>query len=95
MRFKRFKPMRMDNVSISTKLWVLVGVLALPIVVLMGTQFVSLQDSVDRTDKARAGVAFAVDIAAREFPVGGVDCSYQPGLAGQVDRGIVVGGVEG
>ena len=58
MRFKRFKPMRMDNVSISTKLWVLVGVLALPIVVLMGTQFVSLQDSVDRTDKARAGVEF-------------------------------------
>ncbi|MEX1103642.1 MAG: HAMP domain-containing protein [Dehalococcoidia bacterium] len=58
MRFKRFRPMRMDNVSISTKLWVLVGVLALPIVVLMGTQFISLQDSVDRAEKARAGVEF-------------------------------------
>ncbi|MGH2628019.1 MAG: HAMP domain-containing protein [Anaerolineales bacterium] len=58
MRFKQVKPMRMDNISIRTKLWVLVAVLALPIIVLMGTQFVSLQDSVDRADKAQAGVEY-------------------------------------
>ena len=61
MRFKWFKPMRMDNVSITTKLWVLVGVLALPILVLMGTQYGSLQGSVDRAEKARAGVEFETE----------------------------------
>ncbi len=58
MRFMRFKPMRTDNVSIRTKLWVLVAVLAVPIVVLMATQFVRLQGNADRADEARAGVEF-------------------------------------
>jgi HAMP domain-containing protein len=58
MRFMRFKPMRTDNVSIRTKLWVLVAVLAVPIVVLMATQFVSLQAKAHRADEARAGVEF-------------------------------------
>jgi HAMP domain-containing protein len=53
-----WKSATLDNVSIRTKLWVLVAVLALPIIALMATQFVSLQDSVDRVDKERAGVEF-------------------------------------
>ncbi len=58
MPLMKFKPMRTDNVSIRTKLWVLVAVLAVPIVVLMATQFVSLRGNADRADQARAGVEF-------------------------------------
>lgn len=58
MRGIPFGNMGMDSVSIRTKLWVLVAVLAIPIVVLMGTQFVALQDSVDEAHEERAGVEF-------------------------------------
>lgn len=57
MRFMRLKN-GMDNIGIRTKLWVVVAVLALPIIVLMGIQFASLQDHASRADKASAGVAF-------------------------------------
>lgn len=48
----------MDNVRIRTKLWVLVGVLAMPIVALMAWQFVSLQESVEGADREAHGITF-------------------------------------
>ncbi|HEX6030533.1 MAG TPA: HAMP domain-containing protein [Tepidiformaceae bacterium] len=58
MRGTQFGNLGMDRVSIRTKLWVVVAVLAIPILVLMWVQFGALQSSSNRASEERAGVEF-------------------------------------